>query len=299
MNKSLVWIAAGILLSSTTLLAEEYYDDINILDQNADEVFEFPSKQGGRLDNETPYDDWVSRNIGSDDTKHHEITSTSATCGLSQKELMKEMTEIEFISYLKELEELNPGASWQQLITRMHYFWYSYDDSTKIFGHNLFIDGKENEGWEKVKLPNDRVPKFIRDKNGERIDIAHAYAGVRAMVNRKATEGWIFSLANTHAGDLYQVWNGRRHAVVGNGCSVLPNKVQSWLPICRRYLDPDGESTYENNSLTKDWSYSGKYYPDDQSRGNTIGMLAGELVQRGSERTLSSAFARVLKERIE
>ncbi|MBI4865045.1 MAG: hypothetical protein HY815_33025 [Candidatus Riflebacteria bacterium] len=118
------------------------------------------------------------------------------------------LTEKEFVIYLRGLEAANTSKSWAHLITKLHHDQYSADSNLRLCGIRLFLNGKENEGWESVNLLNVPVPKFIKNDKGERVDIAHSYAGVRALVERGSVRGILMGNVNTGWGDSVQVVGG-------------------------------------------------------------------------------------------
>ena len=128
-------------------------------------------------------------------------------------------TQVEFLIYLKMLEKRNPGKSRAQIIAALHDADYGSDRSLglPILGTPLFNDGAETKGWEgvdlicKVKIKNKIepfVPKFVFTKDGKKIDIGHAFAGLRSDLNRKdKTSAWsrFMGEANTSFGDAWQI----------------------------------------------------------------------------------------------
>jgi len=114
----------------------------------------------------------------------------------------------EFIAYLQETERINPNADWKKIIARLHYAAYSYDAYASYGGLTLFQHGPETNGYADVKLPCN-PPKWVLDKNGNKIDIHHTYAGIRSDLNRdgffEGPRKWLMGHLNTDWGDYFQV----------------------------------------------------------------------------------------------
>jgi hypothetical protein len=105
------------------------------------------------------------------------------------------------------------------------------------------------------------------------VDIAHAYAGVAALVmrwNPITTE--VMAHANTGWGDSVQVLvhrvGGAKDAAVG------------WVKCDFSGCD-EGIARMKN---------AGRYKPPDQKAGNRIGVLAHEYLQDNRDANLSAAF---------
>jgi hypothetical protein len=188
------------------------------------------------------------------------------------------LTQDEFILYVETIEALNPFMGWEQIITKMHALQYPQDTDLKIAGIRLFRNGKENEGWEKVEIPGDKPPKFVMGNNGKKIDIAHAYAGLRAGLNRGAITGWSMGNVNTGWGDSLQVASDRIEAA------------QSYIA---------GAFTFDYRKTDKamdKFSNAKNFKPHDQIRGNELGLELKFYFENNSGRKLSEGFRDVWAE---
>ena len=183
------------------------------------------------------------------------------------------LTRDQFIEYLKEVQKLNPNATWQQIITRMHYERYFKDHKLTVATIPLFHNGDENKGWETIKLPNGyKPPKFITDNKGNKVDIAHAYAGIRGGLNRSGVTKWAMKNVNTGWGDSLQVVNGY---ILG---------ARSYL---KGAVTLDGSKFSEGN---KHFSSAPNYKPEDQIRGNNLGIQVENYLREHPQATMSQAF---------
>jgi hypothetical protein len=127
--------------------------------------------------------------------------------GIIEKIRSKEhLTYIEFLVYISALERHPdnvawiqtqeeatkkarfPAKGWAMIISQIHNEHYEADrnltlDIVGVDVVDLFLDGTENQGFEEIHTFG-MSPKFIIGPKGEKIDIAHAYAGVAALVMR-------------------------------------------------------------------------------------------------------------------
>jgi hypothetical protein len=130
-----------------------------------------------------------------------------------------------FLLYLRKVEEANPGKTWKQIIAKLHAEAYKEDVrrtlsledpiwGTTLIEIDLFKDGPDTDGSDQVKILCIVPPKFVTPQGGEKIDIAHTYAGLRSDLNRENhwltqyTLGgwsWLVRHANTDLGDYFQV----------------------------------------------------------------------------------------------
>ncbi len=186
------------------------------------------------------------------------------------------LTREEFILYLEVVEATNPLKTWQQIATKLHQRAYPEDANRSVAGIDLFKSGPENDGWEKVQLPGEYVPKFVIGENGKRIDIAHAYAGLRAGLNRGSTKTWWMTRVNTDWGDSYQV-AGERLGATGT--------------IIGGIFTFDGDQISEGADK---WSNAENYKTEPQIRGNRAAIKAQTFLTEGKGKKLSEAFKGVL-----
>jgi len=185
------------------------------------------------------------------------------------------LTRDEFMVYLEMVEALNPLCSWQQIVTKLHAAAYPEDvgRDVPVIGVPLFRDGPENAGWDKVTLPGRYVPKFVVGEDGKPIDIAHAYAGLRAGLNRGRTGSWWMSRVNTGWGDSYQVGSAR----LGATGDILA-----------------GIFTFDGDRISQgagDWSNAPQYKTEAQKRGNEVGLKVQTYLEKTDPKaTLSEGF---------
>ena len=181
------------------------------------------------------------------------------------------LTRAEFIVYLRIVEEMNPKMSWQQIITKLHDESYPADSHCVVAGVPLFVNGKDNEGWEKVKLPQGNVPKFVVDGKGQKVDVAHAYAGIRGGLNRSGATRWAMTNVNTGWGDSLQVVSAR-------------------IKAAKNYTVGAFTFDYSKSYRAMDkFSAAGNYKPKDQVLGNNMGQEVQRTL-RNSPMNLSDAF---------
>ena len=181
------------------------------------------------------------------------------------------LTRAEFIVYLRIVEEMNPKMSWQQIITKLHDESYPADSHCVVAGVPLFVNGDENKGWEKVNLPKGNVPKFVVDGAGQRVDVAHSYAGIRAGLNRSGASRWAMTNVNTGWGDSLQVVNARIKAAKDYTVGAFTF-----------------DYTKSYHAMDK-FSDAGNYKPQNQVLGNNLGQNVQKTL-RNSPLGLSSAF---------
>ncbi len=201
------------------------------------------------------------------------------------------------------------------------------DRSTTKYGIKLFLDGSENHGWRQIDLfyrregevvPEDTEdgragilgpdgtlwprakyfgreflsPKFLVDEKGRKIDIAHAYAGVAAVVMRGAVTGTLMSHVNTGWGDSYQVWSTRLSAVSFLVYSRFPGATEAWNKALKddQGRQRHGPQDYRFSDVWKEWVRAAAFKSEDQVRGNALGNAARAWLQRNRTGSLSDAF---------
>lgn len=174
-------------------------------------------------------------------------------------------------------EEDLPARGWALVASTFHDHHYQADRNLRLGGIDLFLSGSENQGWEEIRTFGVTAPKFITGERGETIDIAHAYAGVAALVMREGRiRGNAMARVNTGWGDSYQVVahrvRGAREAAVG------------WV-TCDFGRCDDGIDEFQT---------APDYKPEDQRRGNRIGILAHDYLQKNRDASLRSAFQHAL-----
>ncbi len=190
-------------------------------------------------------------------------SSTPSASELLRKNPNRKLTVSQFLDYVKEVQALNPQATAQQIITQFHHGQYAKDEGVYI---PLFAEGEENSGWQGVKLPAGTMPpKFITDKDGNLVDIAHSYAGVRGGLNRSGIHRWAMKNVNTNWGDSLQI-------------------VNSYILSARSYLSGD----FDNGK--KHFSRAPSYKPEDQIRGNNLGIQLESHLRDNPQTKLSQAY---------
>ena len=188
------------------------------------------------------------------------------------------LTKEEFILYLETIEDLNPLSGWQQITTKIHSLQYPQDHDLKVAGIKLFKNGRENEGWEKVTIPGDTPPKFVKGDDGKRIDIAHSFAGIRAGLNRGGVSEWAMSNVNTGWGDSLQV-------------------VSSRIEAAESYIAGAFTFNYKKTDKAIDkFAGAGGYKPPDQIKGNNLGLEVQDYLKDHPQKKLSEAFKEVWAE---
>ena len=190
---------------------------------------------------------------------------------LEKVKCSKELTRSEFIVYLRAVEELNPKMGWQQIVSKLHKRCYPCDSDLVLAGVPLFNNGRDNEGWEDVVLPEGNVPKFVQDGSGSKVDVAHAYAGIRGGLNRSGVSRWAMTNVNTGWGDSLQVTNARLGAITD-------------------YLSGALTFNYKKSNKAMDsFSAAPDYKPQNQIEGNNLGIEVQKTL-RNNPMSLSEAF---------
>ncbi|HHQ45171.1 MAG TPA: hypothetical protein ENN13_03435 [Candidatus Altiarchaeales archaeon] len=204
----------------------------------------------------------------------------------------KPIGSCEFIHYIKKLEENNPDKKWQHFASQLHHAEYGYDTTYPLMGITLFIDGKENEGFRDIALPGGTSPKFVVDKYGQKIDVAHSYAGIRASINRGSTS-WLMAKVNTDWGDLVQVAGGKitgSYNKVAGETGMLFNDMWGDNKAWNEYRTQ--ARTGESQSASA-WGYR----PIDQVHGNQVGMDVRSILLKEPDIKLSDAYKKYFKEK--
>ncbi len=158
------------------------------------------------------------------------------------KNLNPTLTQDEFLVYVQKVEQENPSMSRNQLIAKLHQKAYEIDVDATYFGIRLFKHGDQDKGFENVKLLCKNEPKFVVTQQGTKIDIAHAYAGIRSDLNRGFLTRWFMRNVNTNWGDTFQ----------------------TWIHWDNRYAPPDQRSG--NNAGI----WLGKYYQDSDNENKKL-----------------------------
>jgi hypothetical protein len=197
------------------------------------------------------------------------------------------LTTCEFLVYTQKIEELNPGMGWQQITTAMHQGIYAADTHLSFGGIDLFVNGADNAGWEDVNLPFGSQ-KFIESTGGTVIDMGHAYAGLRATLNRNRASSWFMSRINTSWGDQTQVIQEK---VEGTAGRVWGNVrwLKNQLPIVGSDEGVREANEYINASK-KQSSNAHSFLPKDQQVGNAGGLFLRSWFLKNPKGKLSDAY---------
>lgn len=178
-----------------------------------------------------------------------------------------------------------PAQAWALVSTKLHDSQYgpggpAHDDrNTVVMGISLFRNGSENQDWEKIDIFHSRGPKYITDAAGEKVDIAHAYAGIAALVMRDGEiAGTLMGNVNTGWGDSLQVWAGR---------------IEGAQTVIGGIFTLNGDRIDRGSDR---WSTAPNYKPPDQVRGNKIGNEARDYLQDHRTASLSRAFEHAFTE---
>ncbi|MFH1467984.1 MAG: hypothetical protein ABIO70_26595 [Pseudomonadota bacterium] len=197
------------------------------------------------------------------------------------------LTSCEFLVYVKKVEQINPDMGWQQLTTALHQGIYAADTKLNFFGVDLFVDGKDNAGWEKANLPYGS-PKWIESSGGSVIDIGHSYAGLRAVLNRNQASSYFMSRVNTQWGDQTQVIQDKVEGAAGRAWG---NAEWAWNQIPLVGSD-EGEKAANERIMKAKIQYQNAQnnLPPDQERGNAGGLYLRSWFISNPTGTLSDAY---------
>jgi len=157
----------------------------------------------------------------------------------------------DFVNWLKDIETLNPDMSRGQIIAAIHARSHQAIDLNRelpLTDIRLFRNGPESDGWQSVKFPTRNNPAFVIDAQGQKIDISHTIAGLRADLNRPESviafpTAQFIRWANTDGGD-------------------------SWQEAMKETLD------------------QGDYAPPDQRAGNALGIKASDFYRDPTTRKI-------------
>jgi hypothetical protein len=205
------------------------------------------------------------------------------------KTLQDPLTPCEMIYYLRKIEDANPRYDWRQIISKLHRKSYPKDIDLQPLGVTLFLEGKENEGYEKVNTFESEVsavPKFINDDEGRMIDVAHSYAGLRSLVNRGNASSYFVGKMNTQWGDYYQIGMGIKDGTLDTAGGSIKS---AWYTLTQNDADKakaDKQITDGIHSIT----HAGDWLPPDQERGNELGMKLIDFFKTHPKSKLSEAY---------
>ncbi|VVB51771.1 Uncharacterised protein [uncultured archaeon] len=186
------------------------------------------------------------------------------------------LTTCELLYYIEKVEGANPGRNWEDIVARIHYQAYPGDNDISIAGYPLYAKNDYtkfiniNIFDKEVNNSNSRmkVPRFITLKNGDKVDVGHTYAGVRAGIGRGWTNSAAGTTLSTDAGDIYQIFFDEKGVVSG---------VKQILT-----LDPVGGA--------KTIWHSPDYWPADQRRGNSLAWTLRGYFRDHPDAKLSDGF---------
>lgn len=198
--------------------------------------------------------------------------------GAAKADAGKPLTQEEFLVYLRAAEALNPGKRWEAVASKLHALAYPQDSDLKIMGISLFKTGERSGGFGDVLLPSSAPPKFMTNAKGELVDVAHAYAGARALADRNRVTGAVMGKINTGWGDQVQVLGDQ----VEGTKSILAGIFTLDKGKIRKGADTFGDA--------------GKWRPPVQERGNRLGMAVLGVLAKNRNGRLSDAFEAALGE---
>lgn len=198
------------------------------------------------------------------------------------------LSQQEFMVWIRGIEALpaNAAFTWCHIITKIHHSKYPNDSDQRILGIRLFKNSKglfnpaegadDNAGFQRVDIGPGCVPKFVINAKGEKVDISHAYAGIRALVNRDPL-AVVMGYVNTGWGDAVQV-------PVAAGAATAKFMFHSQFFAFRKMRQD-----------VKEFLNSPNYWPDDQDRGNEIGNAALDFLLDRRYAKLSEAFEKAFE----
>ena len=216
------------------------------------------------------------------------------------------LTVPEFLTYIRALEALPrnqdviaaaqaatqdaelPARGWALISSKLHDMHYgsmaqNFNDRGVVYSVGptedlsfevlrLFRDGTENQDFQKIDLLHPRGPKYILDAEGQKLDIAHSYAAVAALVMRDQVSGTLMGNVNTGWGDSLQVVGG---------------KLKSRWPMVKGIFGLDARQIQEADTQ---WEQADQSKSDDQVRGNVLGNEARSFLMWHRRASLSEAF---------
>lgn len=165
----------------------------------------------------------------------------------------KPLTKEEFLVYLRELESKNPNMGWKTITAYLHARAYeAKGDLKNTLGKTLaehptlekipfskdlasntplFIHVPETNKRKEIKDVSDLYGRFIINDNGEKVDMAHSYAGLRSDIGRipGSIDQEKMRMVNTYAGDYYQELSPPNEQLKGNKIGYA---------LSRYYQDP-------------------------------------------------------------
>ena len=197
------------------------------------------------------------------------------------------LNSCEFLVFVEKIEQLNADMGWQQIATAMHQGIYAADTHLSFAGVDLFVNGPANAGWEKVNIPYSSQ-KFIESTGGTVIDMGHAYAGLRASINRNRASSWFMSRVNTEWGDQTQVIQEK---VEGTAGRVWGNV--RWLKNQLPFVGTDQGVRDANayiNASKKQSDNAASFLPKDQQVGNAGGLFLRSWFITNPKGKLSDAY---------
>lgn len=207
------------------------------------------------------------------------------------------LTPYEFVSYIQQVEQMNPGMGWKQIISKMHELSYPADSDLKIMWIPLFKNGRDNENYTDVELPEDCYPpKKMVGEAGQIIDLKHSYAGIRASLNRKIVWSDWMTYVNTDLGDRVQSADD----LIGGMGEILWSPVQFFGGAYKSGLSADKQ--WENFKKASLNAYGGakrawnrkKWRPPEQKKGNKLGWEVMQHLYSNPNTKLSDALNQVM-----
>ena len=123
----------------------------------------------------------------------------------------------EWISYLREIEQLNPDASVQDLSMAMSLKVWSagqmWDKNGKSQYPGLILDYEGGDGYKSVVFPerddekggpHERLKRWAKDSQGDNTNVNHAFSAVASQAGRGGVASEYASFMTTSGGDTMQ-----------------------------------------------------------------------------------------------
>lgn len=187
------------------------------------------------------------------------------------------LSRAELLGWIQAIERANPGKSWRDIITKIHHVSSPHTSGQSYIGVDFFKDGEENAGAKDVDILVSQPPLFLKEPGGKLVKLDHAWAGLRAMLNRNRVTAWSMGNVNTGWGDSFQVFMER----LGSGWGWVAGKVT-------------GNDERAERSA-KEFAGAKGYKSPDQVRGNALGMRLQSFFRENPDAPLSQGFSELLE----
>ncbi len=168
---------------------------------------------------------------------------------------------------------------WAMIISKLHLHFYGADRAGSGLGEGvLFKKGPEYGDFEKIDLMVKNPRREALDSDGNKINMAHAIAGIASLVNRtNPLSNTVLAAMNTHAGDAVQV-----------PAEVIFGFTKAyWGQLSAQdSVRAAGVRQMKNAPSKAELS---------QLRGNSIGLYGNSLLYKHRNAKLSKVFARAIQ----